>query len=58
MLGVQGAGRQEIKGELASVGWKEKAVLKDTFARCSGRVGPHKTICQDEAESKDTWLIF
>lgn len=47
---MQGAGRQEIKGELASVGWKERAVLKDTFVPCSGkRVGPHKTFCQDEA---------
>ena len=57
-LGVQGAGRREIKGGLASVGWKERAALKDVCVSCAGRrAGPHKDL-KDEAEPKDTWLIF
>ena len=55
---MQGAGRREIKGGLASVGWKERAALKDVCVSCAGRrAGPHKDL-KDEAEPKDTWLIF
>lgn len=55
---MQGAGSQEIKGGLVSMSWKERAALKDMCVSSAGwRAGPHKDL-KDEAEPKDTWLIF
>ena len=42
-LGVQAAGRQEIKGGLASMGWKQRAALKDMCVRAGIRAGPPRS---------------